>query len=88
MTKDYDIAFQSDMWLSHIPCPVLVMAAEDDERIPVKLTNKLVEKARKEGKDNLTFHQFDASGKFGHKHMYRAENLPKIVQDFCNSFKL
>ena len=88
MTKDYDIAFQSDMCLGHIPCPVLMVAAEDDERIPVKLSHKLVDKARKEGKDNLTVHQFDASGKFGHKYMYKAENLPKIVEAFCNSFQL
>ena len=88
MTKEYSIAFQSDKWLTHIPCPVLVLAAEDDERIPISLTTKLVEKARKEGKENLTFHKFEAAGNFGHKHMYKAEQMMPIVPEFCNSLNL
>ena len=88
MTKDYNIMFQSDKWLSHILCPVMVLAVEDDERIPLSLTNKLVEKANKDGKENLLFHKFAASEKYGHKHMYRAENLPKLFNDFCKTLNL
>merc|ERR1712130_381847 len=82
MTKDYNIEFQSDAWLSKILCPVMVLAAEDDERIPLSLTNKLVEKAAKDGKENITFHTFPASGNYGHKYMYRAENLPTLFNNF------
>ena len=85
MTKDYNIEFQSDRWLCQIPCPVLVLAAEDDQRIPVSLTNKLVQKTRKEGKENITFHTFPSSGNFGHKYMYRAENMPSLFSDFCKT---
>ena len=85
MTKDYNIEFQSDRWLCQIPCPVLVMAAEDDERIPVSLTNKLVQKTRKEGKENIKFHTFSSSGNFGHKHMFMAEDMPRLFRDFCKT---
>ena len=85
MTKDYNIEFQSDRWLCQIPCPVLVLAAEDDERIPVSLTEKLVQKTRKEGKENITLHTFSSSEHFGHKHMYLAENMPRLFGEFCKT---
>jgi len=85
MTKDYDISFQSDKWISHIPRPVMVLAAEDDPRIPISLTVKLVEKAKKGGKENLTFHQVAASHKLGHKHFYKYQKLPELVRAFCST---
>eukprot|EP00092_Neocalanus_flemingeri_P013334 GFUD01014377.1.p1 GENE.GFUD01014377.1~~GFUD01014377.1.p1 ORF type:complete len:332 (-),score=107.73 GFUD01014377.1:13-1008(-) len=85
MTKDYDIAFQSDKWISHIPCPVMVLAAEDDAKIPVTLTIKLVDQAKKAGKENMTFHKFDASCGLGHKDIFKCEKLPALVKEFSKS---
>jgi len=85
MTKDYNISFQSDKWLSLIPCPVLVLAAEDDERIPISLTCKLVDKVTESGKKNVTFKKFDVSQQCGHKYIFKAEELPAIVSKFVQS---
>ena len=43
----------SDRWLCQIPCPVLVLAGEDDERIPVSLTGAEDKKGR-EGKYHIS----------------------------------
>ena len=84
MTKDYNIQFQSDHWLPRIQCPVLVLASEDDERIPSYLSETLVEKAREKGKNDVKLHKFKADEKLGHKYFYKSKNLSNVLRDFLD----
>jgi len=75
------LLMQSDKHIKTVDCPILVLHAQDDPIIPVKLGRKLVESARAANRD-IKYVEFEASRMFLHSFIHRAEELPKIVMDF------
>lgn len=82
LLKMFNMEFSSDLYLPKILCPVLMLHAEDDDKIPIHLAKKLYESARADGKKNIKFNFFDGSLGYKHHDIYQAENLPDMIRDF------
>ena len=78
-----DVQFLNSKWASQVTWPMLVLHAEDDHKIPVELSEKLLEEA-KEG--NITISRIWFSRDFGYRHndIYMFPNLEEIVTKFLN----
>jgi fermentation-respiration switch protein FrsA (DUF1100 family) len=68
-----------DFIFSRVSCPILVLHAEDDHIIPIKLGKKLVESATSAGK-KVTFIEFEGDREFLHKFIHRAQELPDVIR--------
>merc|ERR1712106_211646 len=82
MLKLFNMEFTSDIYLPKILCPVMMLHAEDDDKIPIELAKKLYESARAVGKKNIEFNFFDKSLGYKHHDIYQAENLPSMIREF------
>lgn len=82
LLKLFNMEFTSDVYLPKILCPVLMLHAEDDDKIPIQLAHKLYESARAVGKKNIEFNFFDEKLGFKHHDIYQAENLPPMIREF------
>lgn len=84
--------FESDKHLTRVKAPILILHAEDDRVIPISLGQKLyktVSKARMD-RSPIQFIKFDRKHRFGHKFIYRDEELDKKIMNFVQeslSFK-
>merc|ERR1712013_469056 len=83
----FNMKFTSDIFLPKILCPVMMLHAEDDDKIPIELAKKLYESARADGKKNIDFHFFDKNLGFKHHDIYQAENLPAMIREFTSLTK-
>jgi len=83
----FNMEFTSDIFLPKILCPVMMLHAEDDDKIPIELAKKLYESARADGKKNIDFHFFDKNLGFKHHDIYQAENLPAMIREFTSLTK-
>ena len=58
LLKLFNMEFTSDIYLPKILCPVMMLHAEDDDKIPIELAKKLYESARADGKKNKEYTTF------------------------------
>ncbi|VDP13352.1 unnamed protein product [Onchocerca flexuosa] len=68
----------TDERITRVDCPILILHAEDDHIIPLKLARKLYKCAHAAYRD-VAFKKFDASRKFHHKFIYLADELPGML---------
>ena len=57
---------RQDEHLAQVPCPVLVLHAEDDPKIPVSLARALVQEVRGAGKGDISIEVAPASLGYAH----------------------
>jgi len=77
-----NVAFHSERYIQQIGCPVLILHAEDDYRIPISQGIQLFENAKAAGKKDVEFFKFDAKFGFNHKWINKSEELPAIIDTF------
>jgi len=82
LLKLFNMEFNSDLYLPKILCPVMILHAEDDDKIPIVLAQKLYESTRALGKKNIEFHYFDKHLGYKHHDIYKSENLPAMIRQF------
>jgi len=82
LVQELNIAFESHQWIQHIRCPVMILHAEDDHLIPVSQGVKLFEGAKAGGKHDVELEQFEASLQCGHSSIYKAKQLPTLIDQF------
>ena len=58
LLRAHDMEFNTDVHLPRVPCPVLILHAEDDPKIPVRLAGKLYNASLAAGKQDVQFHVF------------------------------
>ena len=75
--------FRQDQHISSVPCPVLILNAEDDDKISSELALKLADTAR-EMNDNVKVNIYPASLNYGHHDIYKDPSLPQLLNDFLN----
>ena len=79
------VEFNTDQHLlSSCHGPLLILHAEDDDKIPVELARKLVEDLKTGGKTDVSLHVYDKSYGYQHHDIYKAENLPALILDFTS----
>ena len=78
-SKVGDLNYWRNFLNSRVNCPILVLHAEDDHIIPIKLGKKLVESAKQAGK-KVTFIEFEGDREFLHKYIHRAHELPDVIR--------
>lgn len=78
------LKFQSDRHLVKVKAPILILHAEDDIVIPIKLGLKLYETvlSSRQGKSPIKFIKFDKNQHFGHKFIYKDESLSNKIEEF------
>ncbi|XP_006812381.1 lysophosphatidylserine lipase ABHD12-like [Saccoglossus kowalevskii] len=82
------IPFNSTENIDYVKCKILIMHAKDDLVVPFILGEKLAQHAGKNrpaGAGALKFLAFRADKGYGHKHLVRATELPKIISDFIEN---
>ena len=57
----FDMEFQSDRWIQEIACPIMILHALGDTKIPISLGRKLYDAAVASGHEEVKFHEFDES---------------------------
>ena len=63
---------RQDEHLGQVACPVLVLHAEDDPKIPLSLARALVEKVRHGGKEDITMEVAPASLGYAHNQVLQS----------------
>lgn len=79
--------FESDTHILHVDCPILILHAEDDLVIPVKLGYKLykvVSEKRTKHQGFVKFEKFSSEFGFGHKYICRAPQLENLIETFVD----
>lgn len=79
----FNMEFNSDFWLPQVDCPVMILHAKGDEKIPIHLAEKLFETVKASGKVNIEFNSFDET--FEHHTIYKSEKLPILVINFTEN---
>lgn len=85
--RSVGLIMDSDKRIADIVCPILILHAEDDHVIPVKLGRGLRDAALKSGRD-VEYVEFGNMRQFKHKLIYLAEELPFLIRSFfkkCDS---
>lgn len=80
LLKIFNMEFNSDVWVPQIWCPVMILHAKEDAKIPFALAEKLFVDVKDAGKDNIEFHSFDED--LEHHTIYKSKVLPSIVNSF------
>lgn len=86
---DNGFRFESEHYISDIRAPVMIMHADNDRVIPLKLGYGLYRKAvetRGKSWGPVEFHRF--MEKYGHKHIVRAPTFADIIDQFIRRYKL
>ena len=78
--------FDSDKNICKISAPVLILHAMDDKSIPFSFGEKLYEAARGGGKEDVQLVSFPQELGFAHSQIWKAENLPEILQGFLQKY--
>ena len=84
LLRQLDVQFNTDQHLLSLQAPLLILHAEDDDKIPLELARKLVEDLKTGGKTDVLLHVYDKSYGFRHHDIYKAENLPALILDFTS----
>ena len=87
MDKTITVVTRQDVHLSSVPCPVQVLHAEDDPKIPLHLAQKLVDTVTRAGKPDVEIHVYHESLGHAHSHIYKDEGLPELILNFFNKCK-
>lgn len=77
-----DMEFRNDHWLPQVTCPVMLLHAEDDSTISLRLAKKLYRSSTSTLGSALEFHTFNYSLGLGHNNIHLAENLPGLIEEF------
>uniref|UniRef100_A0A8R1HZ98 2-arachidonoylglycerol hydrolase ABHD12 n=1 Tax=Caenorhabditis japonica TaxID=281687 RepID=A0A8R1HZ98_CAEJA len=75
------LSMQSDKRIAKISCPIIILHAEDDKILPLKLGRALFEAARRADRD-IKMREFSTDLGFGHKFICRSPELPEIIDEF------
>jgi len=86
LLKLFNMEFNSDCWVPNIYCPVMILHAKDDAKIPFALAEKLFNDVKEAGKRNIKLYSFD--GDIEHHTIYKSEDLPGMVNSFTEKSKL
>ena len=76
------IEFSSDIWIRDIKLDTVILHAEDDETIDIKLAKNLFNAALDHGKQNIKMITFEHSHNLGHNNIYKYEDLPDIIEKY------
>lgn len=85
--KDIDVQFQSDVHITKITAPLIILHAHDDLVIPFDLGKKLHEAGQngRSPEHPISFIEFEAELGYGHNHIAKAPELTSIIRDFIKS---
>merc|ERR1712212_1160536 len=75
-----DVEFRSTHWLPKVECPVLIMHAADDVKVPPHLSKQLFDETVKV-KEDVSRVLFDPDFGFGH-HLCHYQGLMKLIIEF------
>ena len=78
------VEFRTDEHLASVNTPLLVLHAEDDDKIPVELARKLVLYLTSLGKTNVRLHVYDESHGYKHDDIFKAQDLPSLILEFTS----
>ena len=84
LLRQLDVQFNTDQHLLSLHAPLLILHAEDDDKIPVEFARKLVEDLKTGGKTDVSLHVYDKSYGYQHHDIYKAENLPALILEFTS----
>ena len=82
----FNMKFNSDSWVPYIKCPVLILHAKEDAKIPFSLAEKLFNDVIAAGKTDVTFHAFEEG--IEHHTIYNSKKLPSIIKEFTDNSEL
>ena len=87
LLKEAKCEFDSEKWISEIgrSWPILILHAEDDQMIPIRLGRRLYERA--ESKCDVQLITFDGEHGFRHEHMWKNPDLGRILNRFILNSK-
>ncbi|GJQ79019.1 hypothetical protein Trydic_g180 [Trypoxylus dichotomus] len=77
--------FATDRHILNVDCPILILHAEDDRIVPFHLGFKLYREAlkyRKPRQGSVEFIELSRVYGYGHKQIFRAPELPRVIDDF------
>ena len=75
--------FKTDENLLHVKVPILIVHGEDDIIVPYKLGRKLYDTVMAANSElDIEFVTIDGKFNYGHKHLWKAPELPGIIVSF------
>lgn len=78
------LLFETDINVHNVHIPILILHAEDDGIVPYKLGKRLYDTVMATSPNKpMEFVSFDGLHGYGHKHMWKAPELPTIVIMFA-----
>ncbi|XP_068238665.1 lysophosphatidylserine lipase ABHD12-like isoform X2 [Palaemon carinicauda] len=86
--KDIDVQFKSDVHITRITAPIIILHAQDDRVIPFDLGKKLYEAGlhgRSRELPPISFIEFKTEFGYGHNYISRAPELMPIIKNFIQT---
>uniref|UniRef100_A0A6P7GQK2 Monoacylglycerol lipase ABHD12-like n=1 Tax=Diabrotica virgifera virgifera TaxID=50390 RepID=A0A6P7GQK2_DIAVI len=82
--KRNGLTLESDRYICEIDAPIIILHAQDDNVIPIKLGKKLYaagKKCRRGTAGRIIFHEFQSTCGYKHKYIYRAPEISFIIKN-------
>ncbi|XP_072396527.1 lysophosphatidylserine lipase ABHD12-like [Diabrotica undecimpunctata] len=88
--KRNGLTLESDKYICEIDAPIIILHAQDDNVVPIKLGKKLYatgKKCRQRTAGPIIFYEFQSKCGYQHKYIYRAPEIGDIINDFVSLAK-
>ena len=80
--KNAGMEFRSDYWITLLWADTVILHAEDDSTIDIKLARRLFKGACESGRDNVEMITFDKHHDLGHNNIYTFDGLPEVIERY------
>jgi len=77
-----NVEFRTEFWLPKVTQPVLVLHSDDDPIVPAYLGQRLVDRTRDAGKEDIELVRFGKGNRLRHRYIHRAPG----IEDYLNNF--
>jgi len=82
-----NVEFRTESWLPQVTQPVLVLHSDDDPIVPAYLGQRLVERTKEAGKEDIQLVRFGKGNRLRHRYIYRAPGIKEYLDNFLQLVK-
>jgi len=83
-----NVEFRTEFWLPKVTQPVLVLHSDDDPIVPAFLGQRLVDRTREAGKEDIQLVRFGKGNRLRHRYIYRAPGIKEYLTNFLQLAKV
>lgn len=83
-----NVEFRTEFWLPKVAQPVLVLHSDDDPIVPAFLGQRLVDRTKEAGKEDIQLVRFGKGNRLRHRYIFRAPGIKDYLTNFLQLAKV